>query len=75
MTKQEFLALCESKYEEVEKLNTIEDFYEYEKSFAGIMTELSRELLQQSIGVVPGDRRKKKALSVRQNPDSQHTPF
>ena len=65
MTKQEFLILCESKYAEVEKLDEIKGFYEYEKAFEKIMTELSRELLQQSISTVPADRRKKKALSVR----------
>ena len=72
MTKQEFLVLCEPKYAEVEKLEDIKDFYEYEKAFEQIMTELSRELLQQSISTVPADRRKKKALSLRQNRDSEH---
>ncbi len=63
MTKQEFLTLCEEKYPEVEKLNEIKDFYEYEKQFEKIMTELSRTLLQSNVSQVPADRRKKK-LSV-----------
>jgi ferritin-like metal-binding protein YciE len=60
MTKQEFLTLCEAKYPEVEKLNELKDFYEYEKQFEKIMTELSRTLLQSNISEVPADRRKKK---------------
>ncbi len=60
MTKQEFLTLCEEKYPEVEKLNEIKDFYEYEKQFEKIMTELSRTLLESNVSQVPADRRKKK---------------
>ena len=52
MTKQEFLALCESRYPEVEKLNEIKDFYEYEKLFEKNISELSV------------DRRKKKHSAV-----------
>ena len=46
MTKQEFLALCESSYPEVAKLDEIKDFYEHEKQFDKIMTELNRALLE-----------------------------
>ncbi len=60
MTKQEFLTFCEEKYPEVEKLNEIKDFYEYEKQFEKIMTELSRTLLESNVSQVPADRRKKK---------------
>lgn len=60
MTKQEFLTLCEEKFPEVEKLNEIKDFYEYEKQFEKIMTELSRTVLQKNISETPADRRKKK---------------
>ena len=64
MTKQEFLALCESRYPEVEKLNEIKDFYEYEKRFEKIMTELSLKILESNISAAPGDRRKKKHNAV-----------
>ncbi len=60
MTKQEFLTLCEEKYPQVEKLNEIKDFYEYEKQFEKIMTDLSRTVLENNISKVPADRRKKK---------------
>lgn len=64
MTKQEFIALCESRYPEVARLDEIKDFYEYEKQFDKIMTELSRTLLESNISKVPADRRKKKAPSA-----------
>ena len=64
MTKQEFLALCESRYPEVAKLDEIKDFYQYEKQFDKIMTELSRELLESNISEPGADRRKKKASSA-----------
>lgn len=60
MTKQEFISLCESRYPEVAKLDEIKDFYEYEKQFEKIMTELGRTLLERNISKVPADRRKKK---------------
>lgn len=60
MTKQEFLTLCESRYPQIAKLNEIKDFYEYEKQFEKIMTELGRTLLENNISEVPADRRKKK---------------
>jgi hypothetical protein len=62
MTEEQFLAICKSKYAELEKLKEIKGFYEYEKQFDKIMTELSRTLLESSIGEVPKDRRKKKDL-------------
>lgn len=60
MTEEQFLALCRSKYEEINKLNDLKDFYQYEKQFDSIMTELSRKLLESNLSEVPADRRKKK---------------
>jgi len=64
MTEEQFLLLCKSKYAELAKLKEVKGFYEYEKQFDIIMTELSRTLLEQSISEVPADRRKKKFRSV-----------
>ena len=64
MTEQRFLELCKSKYAEIAKLEEVKSFYEYEKGFDKIMTELGRTLLEQSLGEVPADRRKKKFLSA-----------
>ncbi len=60
MTEQKFLELCKSRYPEISKLNETKDFYEYEKLFEKIMTELSRTVLENTISEIPADRRKKK---------------
>jgi ferritin-like metal-binding protein YciE len=60
MTEEKFLELCRSKYEQLNKLNELKDFYEYEKQFEKIMTDLSRTVLQSNLSEVPADRRKKK---------------
>ncbi len=72
MTEQQFLEICKSKYAELVKLKELQSFYEYEKQFDQIMTDLSRTLLEKSIGEVPADRRKKKfPLPLWENPNSQ----
>jgi uncharacterized membrane protein len=60
MTKEEFLALAGSRYEALQELKKLDDFYDYEKGFEKIMQDLGREVLEQNIGSVPKDRRKKK---------------
>lgn len=60
MTKEEYLSLAEAKYAELEKLKEAKNFYEYEKRFDEIWTELGREVLQSNISKVSKDRRKKK---------------
>ncbi len=60
MTKAEYMALAESKFEELQVLQEAGNFYEYEKRFDEIWTELGRQVLEQSISTPPVDRRKKK---------------
>lgn len=60
MTKEEYLALAESKFPELEKLQREKNFYEYEKRFDEIWTELGRAVLESHLGKPPEDRRKKK---------------
>lgn len=60
MTKEEYLKLAEAKYAELEKLKEEKSFYEYEKRFDEIWTELGRSVLQANISKLPGDRHKKK---------------
>lgn len=64
MTKQEYLALAEAKYAELEQLQKTNNFYEYEKRFDEIWTELGRAVMESSISKVPTDRRKKKLSAV-----------
>jgi hypothetical protein len=60
-TKEEFLKLAETKYEEIAKLKGTPSFYDYEKAFDEIWTEFGRKAFEQSISEVPLDRRKKNA--------------
>jgi len=60
MTKEEFLALAESRYEALQELNQLNSFYDYEKIFVDLWRDLGREVIEQNIGDVPQNRRKKK---------------
>ena len=60
ISKEEFMKIAEKRYESVLALNDGRSFYDYEKEFARIMDEMSRELLEKNIGTVPTDKRKKK---------------
>jgi hypothetical protein len=46
----------------INALNKIDNFYDYEKEFVGIMKDLGQEVLEKNISSVPADRRKKKHL-------------
>lgn len=59
MTKAEYLRLAESKWPELESLQTAGDFYAYERRFAEIMGELNLAILQGHLGAAPNDYRKK----------------
>ena len=60
MTKEEYLAIASEKYDELQALNKIDTFYNYEKEFEKILNELGRTLLEKNISEVSADRRKKK---------------
>jgi len=60
MTKQEFLAAAASRYDELQALNKITDFYDYEVEFVNIWRELGREVLEKNLGTLSKDKRKKK---------------
>jgi len=60
MTKEDFLKLAESRYDEIQKLNEGDNFYNYEKEFVGIWQELGRQVFEKNLSEVGRDRRKKK---------------
>lgn len=60
MTKEEFLALAETRYEALQELNQLDSFYDYEKIFVDLWRDLGREVLEKNVGDVPQNRRKKK---------------
>jgi hypothetical protein len=60
MTKEEFVSIAVEKYDALQELNKIDNFYDYEKAYEVIINDLSRQVLQANISDVPKDRRKKK---------------
>ena len=44
MTKEEYLSLASEKYDELQALNKIDNFYDYEKEFEKLLKELGRTL-------------------------------
>ena len=60
MTKEEFLLKASQRYDELQDLNKLDNFYDYEKQFADIWKELGRTVLESNIGKTPNNRRKKK---------------
>lgn len=69
MTKEEFLALAEARYDALQKLNKLDSFYDYEKIFVELWRDLGREVLEKNLGPVPTNRRKKKLYDTRPNRD------
>ena len=62
MTKQEYLAIASKRYDELQALNLIDNFYDYESEFAAIMKDLGKEVLERNLSDLPADKRKKKHL-------------
>ncbi len=60
MTKEEFLAVAASKYDQICQLKQHDNFYDYEVGFEQVMNEMGQQMLEKSLGQVPADRRKKK---------------
>jgi hypothetical protein len=60
MTKEEYLKLAAAKWDSIEKMQEIDNFYDYEKEFDRIWVELGKEVLDGSLGEVSKDRRQKK---------------
>jgi hypothetical protein len=69
MTKEEFLELAGSRYDELQALNKLDNFYDYEKGFVGIWKGLGQNVLEKNLGDLSKDKRKKKPYNsgVRNN--------
>lgn len=57
MTKEEFLTMVSSRYEELNELGALDNFYDYEKSFDAIWQDLGRMYLERTL--------EKRRLTVR----------
>lgn len=60
MTREEFHQLADKRYEELQALNKLDNFYDYEKQFVGIWQELGKTVLENNLGSLSSDKRKKK---------------
>lgn len=60
MTKQELLDAVASRYDELQSLNKISDFYNYEVEFVNIWKDLGKEVFEKNLGTLSKDKRKKK---------------
>jgi hypothetical protein len=57
---RKYIALARQKYQELQNLKKKNTFYDYEKMFVEIWTDLGRQVLQKNLCEVPADRRKKR---------------
>jgi hypothetical protein len=59
MTKEQLIEAISAHYDELNALNKIDNFYDYEGDFIKLWSKMGREVLEKSISTCPGDRRKK----------------
>ena len=71
MTKSEYLEAAAKRYDELQALNKIDNFYDYEKEFVGIWQGLGREVLEKNLGEPVKDKRKKKPYDTGSCNDQQ----
>ena len=71
MTKEQLVEAVTAHYDELNALNKIDNFYDYEGDFIKLWSKLGREVLEKNISTLPGDRRKKNANRFWGADDSQ----
>lgn len=59
MTKEQLVEAVSSQYDELNALNKVDNFYDYESDFIKLWGTMGREVLEKSISKLPGDRIKK----------------
>jgi hypothetical protein len=74
MTKAEYLEAAAKRYDELQALNKIDNFYDYEKEFVSIWQDLGREVLENNLGELAKDKRKKKPHDTGSCNHQQHSP-
>ena len=70
MTREEFLALAAQRYDALQVLNKLDNFYDYEKQFVSLWKDLGREVLEKNLGELLRDKQKKK--EARHHHGSHH---
>ena len=61
MTKDQLVEAISAHYDELNNLNKIDNFYDYESDFIKLWSKMGREVLEKNISTISGDRRKKNA--------------
>jgi len=67
MTKEEYLAIAAKRYDQLQTLNRINNFYDYESEFVNIMKDLGKEVLEKNLSDLPADKRKKNTYPIWEN--------
>jgi hypothetical protein len=75
MTKAEYLELASQHYDRFQELNKIANFYDYEVKFVNILNELGREILENNLGTLVKDKRKKKPYNAGLCNNQQQPPI
>lgn len=71
MTKEQLVASVTAHYDELNALNKIDNFYDYETDFIHLWAKMGKEVLEKNISILPGDRRKKNSNRFWGADDSQ----
>jgi hypothetical protein len=71
MTKEQLVEAISAHYDELNALNRIDNFYDYEGDFIKLWAKMGKEVLEKNISTLSGDRRKKNANRFWGADDSQ----
>jgi hypothetical protein len=71
MTKEQLVEAVSAHYDELNALNKIDNFYDYESDFITLWSKMGREVLEKNISTLSGDRRKKNSNRFWRADDSQ----
>lgn len=64
MTKEQLVEAITAHYDELNALNKIDNFYDYEGDFIKLWAKMGREVLEKNISTLSNDRRKKNSNRV-----------
>ena len=64
MTAAELSQIAISRYSEIDNLNKLDNFYDYEKQFVLIWQDIGRQILEKNLGTLSNDKRKKKPYNA-----------
>lgn len=71
MTKEQLAEAVSAHYDELNALNKIDNFYDYESDFIKLWSKMGREILEKNISTPSVDRRKKNSNRFWRVGDSQ----